>query len=145
MLNYLILVFWEPITSTIRDMFLVEVRDRSYDIKQIMDQSVQRITRLIWIEVAALYPRDVISSLISWSRIVDLNALVFTALSPSIFRFVLSIIFVGSFLLRPLVMRPISLVWARIVESDKPIFTVIFGGAAAFASAISEVAKHLHG
>jgi hypothetical protein len=62
---------------------------------------------------------------------------------PSIFRFVLSIVFVGSFLLRPLVMRPISLVWARVVESEKPVFTVIFAGAAAFASAISVVAKHL--
>ena len=34
-------------------------------------------------------------------------------------------------------------VWARIVESDKPVFTVIFGGTAAFATAISEAAKHL--
>jgi hypothetical protein len=40
-------------------------------------------------------------------------------------------------------MRPISLVWARIIESDKPVFTVIFGGVAAFASAIGEAAKHL--
>ena len=40
-------------------------------------------------------------------------------------------------------MRPVSLVWARIVESDRPVFTLIFGGAAAFASAIGEAAKHL--
>jgi hypothetical protein len=39
-------------------------------------------------------------------------------------------------------MRPVSLVWTRIVESDKPVFTMIFGGAAAFATAISEAAKH---
>jgi hypothetical protein len=39
--------------------------------------------------------------------------------------------------------RPVSLVRARIVESDKPVFTVIFGGAAAFASAIGEAVKHL--
>jgi len=42
-------------------------------------------------------------------------------------------------------MRPVSLVWARIVESDKQIFTLIFGGAAAFAKVISEAAKHLSG
>ena len=54
-----------------------------------------------------------------------------------------TIIFVGSFLLRPLVMRPVSLVWARIIESEKPVFTVMFGGAAAFATAIGEAAKHL--
>jgi hypothetical protein len=28
-------------------------------------------------------------------------------------------------------------------RSDKPVFTVIFGGAAAFASAIGEAVKHL--
>jgi hypothetical protein len=37
----------------------------------------------------------------------------------------------------------LNMVWARIVESEKPVFTVIFGGAAAFATAISEAAKHL--
>jgi hypothetical protein len=62
---------------------------------------------------------------------------------PVIFRIVLSIIFIGSILLRPIVMRPISLVWARIVESEKHVFTLTFGGAAAFATAITEVAKHL--
>jgi hypothetical protein len=36
-----------------------------------------------------------------------------------------------------------GIVWARIVESEKPVFTVMFGGAAAFATAISEAAKHL--
>jgi hypothetical protein len=46
-------------------------------------------------------------------------------------------------MLRPLIMRPISLVWARIIESDKPVFTLTFGGAAAFATAITEAAKHL--
>jgi hypothetical protein len=29
-------------------------------------------------------------------------------------------------------MRPVNLVWRRIVESDKPVFTLTFGGAAAF-------------
>jgi hypothetical protein len=62
---------------------------------------------------------------------------------PPAFRLLLSILFVGSFLLRPLVMRPVNLVWRRIVESEKPVFTLIFGGAAAFATAIGEAAKHL--
>jgi hypothetical protein len=42
-----------------------------------------------------------------------------------------------------LLQRPIMTLWARIIESDKPVFTLIFGGSAAFAKAISEVAKHL--
>jgi hypothetical protein len=65
------------------------------------------------------------------------------ALFPSLFRLTLSIVFVGSFLARPLVMRPVNLVWRRIVESDKPVFTLIFGGVAAFATALSEAAKYL--
>ena len=52
---------------------------------------------------------------------------------PRLFGFSLSVVFVGSFLLKPLVMRPVSFVWTRIVESDKSVFTLIFGftGAAA--------------
>jgi hypothetical protein len=74
---------------------------------------------------------------------IDLLTLVVVPFFPSLFRFLLSAVFVGSFLLRPLVMRPVSLVWARIVESEKPVFTLIFGSLGAFASAISEAAKHL--
>jgi len=62
---------------------------------------------------------------------------------PAFFRFLLAILFVGSFILRPIVVRPVNLIWRRIVESEKPVFTLTFGGAAAFASAISEAAKHL--
>jgi hypothetical protein len=40
-------------------------------------------------------------------------------------------------------MRHVNLVWRRIVESDKPVFTLTFGGATCFASAVSEAAKHL--
>jgi hypothetical protein len=52
-------------------------------------------------------------------------------------------VFVGSFVFKPLVMQPVNFVWRRIVESEKPVFTVIFRGAAAFATVISEAAKHL--
>jgi len=38
-------------------------------------------------------------------------------------------------------MRPVNLVSRRIIESDKPVFTLTFGGAAAFASALTEAAK----
>jgi hypothetical protein len=62
---------------------------------------------------------------------------------PNIFRILLSIIFLGSILLQPLIMRPVNLVWRRIIESEKPVFTVIFGGVAAFVTAIIEAAKHL--
>src|ERR1700730_1642604 len=47
---------------------------------------------------------------------------------PIVCRFAISVLFVGSFLLKPFIMRPLSLLWRRIVESDKPVFTPIFGG-----------------
>jgi hypothetical protein len=75
----------------------------------------------------------------------EIDRFAFGSLSvfPSFLRFIISMVFVGSFLLRPIVMRPIDLIWRRIVESEKPVFTLTFGGVAAFASAISEVTKHL--
>jgi hypothetical protein len=33
--------------------------------------------------------------------------------------------------------------WARIIESDKPIFTLLFSGTAALAKAIQEIIKVL--
>jgi hypothetical protein len=74
---------------------------------------------------------------------LDVFYLRLLTLFPGLSRFILSIIFVGSCILRPLVMRPVNFVWRRIVESDKPVFTLTFGGAAEFASAIIEAAKHL--
>jgi hypothetical protein len=45
--------------------------------------------------------------------------------------------------LKPLIMRPVNLIWRRIVESDKPVFTLVFGFVGGLAKAISEVVKHL--
>jgi hypothetical protein len=63
--------------------------------------------------------------------------------AANLIRLAISLVFVGSFLLRPIVMRPLLLVWLRIVESDKPIFTLIFGGASATAVFFNELKKHL--
>jgi len=76
-------------------------------------------------------------------NVIDTLAIHILSVSPNLFRSILSLVFIGSFVLKPLVMRPVSLVWVRIVESEKPVFTLTFGGAAAFATAISEAAKHL--
>jgi hypothetical protein len=61
---------------------------------------------------------------------------------PTLIRLSISIIFVGSFFLQPL-QRPIMAIWARVVESDRPVFTVLFGGIAGFARAVMEIMKHL--
>jgi hypothetical protein len=51
-------------------------------------------------------------------------------------------LFVGLFSLT-IIQRPIMVLWARAVESDKPIFTLLFTGLAALAKAIQEIANIL--
>ena len=55
-------------------------------------------------------------------------------------RLSLALIFLLSFLLRP-IRVPVLIVLARIVESDKPVFTILFGGVAAAAKSIQEITK----
>ena len=118
LLNILMLFIWTPLTLMVRESLLLTINE---DIE----------------------PGRTVQMLNEHMEYMDNFALGALPLLVSLFRLVLSMIFVGSFLLRPLIMHPVSLVWARIVESEKPVFTVIFGGAAAFATAISEAAKHL--
>ena len=61
----------------------------------------------------------------------------------NIIRMAIAIVFVGSFVVQPFVMRPLSLLWRRIVESDKPIFTLLLGGIASGVVLVNEVGKHL--
>jgi len=58
-------------------------------------------------------------------------------------RFLFAFVFFGLFLLQGLIRGPISLVWARLVENEKPVFTLFFGGTAAIAKAADELASHL--
>jgi hypothetical protein len=123
-INLALFVAWTPLATLTRESFLIGVEDNWFHTKHgdhIVLQLLQQMTES------------------------DNFVLGTLPLLTGLFRLIISIVFVGSFVLRPLVMRPVSLVWARIVESDKPVFTLIFGGAAAFATAISEAAKHLSG
>jgi hypothetical protein len=65
------------------------------------------------------------------------------ALLPNVARLIVALAFVLSFALRPLIQQPLSLLWRRIVESDKPIATMVLGGTAAAAKFVQEVAKAL--
>ena len=57
-------------------------------------------------------------------------------------RLGLGALFVGSYLLKPLHLA-ISSLWARVIESDKPIFTLLFGGGAVAAKAIEVIIQAL--
>jgi len=49
---------------------------------------------------------------------------------------------IASYCLRPL-QRLIMTLWARVIESDKPVLTLLFGGTTALAKAIQEISKAL--
>jgi hypothetical protein len=61
-----------------------------------------------------------------------------TNLLPNFSRLSIMAVFIASFFLRPL-QRPIMTLWARIIESEKPVFTLLFGGIAAIAKAIQQI------
>jgi hypothetical protein len=157
-INYLILIYWAPIAAESRRGVILNLHSEvifpvyiptalivyTFSLIKLVAHVITTNTILGSNETIPFYPKIVIDY-VKWNGPIDILALFFLSIFPSVFRFALSIIFVGSFLLRPLVMRPVSLVWARIVESEKPVFTVIFGGTAAFATAITEAAKHLSG
>jgi hypothetical protein len=63
-------------------------------------------------------------------------------LIPNFSRLAIMIIFVGFFLLKPL-QGPIMTLWLRIIESDKPVFTLVLGGGAAIIKAIHGIAANL--
>jgi hypothetical protein len=154
-LNYLVLIIWYYVSrqAKVGMMLLIWMlkwpifySDTYHIFTEMLNATIQEITEL---PHRSGYHFDLSRSIFSmelWylkNGQTDLFALSALSSFPSVARLIVSIVFVGSFLLKPLIMRPVSLVWARIIESEKPVFTVIFGGTAAFASAINEAAKHL--
>lgn len=60
-------------------------------------------------------------------------------LIPNLTRLLILILFIVSFVLRPRIQGPIMTLWRRIIESDKPIFTLVLGGLAALVKAIQQI------
>jgi len=149
-ITYLTLMMTQPITESLKEPIITAIRYAlmssptfedipSYLLVGMKDVASDLSVGIETGKDQVLHPTELFK--ITYN--IDIFALHFLSLLPSLARFALAIIFVGSVLLRPLIIGPVSLVWARIVESEKPVFTVIFGGVAAFASAIREAAKHL--
>jgi hypothetical protein len=92
-----------------------------------------------------VYPTTVTIVFTTRSIPADILALFGASSVPSLCRLLISIVFVGSFLIGKRSMRPVSFLWGRIIDSDQPVFTLIFGGLGALASAVEEVAKQFGG
>jgi len=56
----------------------------------------------------------------------------------ALFRISITVVFLLSFVLQS-IKRPILELWAKIIESDKPVFTLLFGGAAALVQLIQKI------
>jgi hypothetical protein len=101
-----------------------------------------------WFSVEQLYPsvglaRIKIAMNFSILDAAKTNGFVFELLMSVIVnvgRLIILCIFLFSYLLRP-VRVPVMTIWARIIESEKPTFTLVFGGAAALLKAVQEVLK----
>jgi hypothetical protein len=61
---------------------------------------------------------------------------------PNLIRLLITVIFVFLFFLKS-AEHSIMTLWARVIESDKLVFTLLFGGTAALAKAIQEISKIL--
>jgi hypothetical protein len=68
----------------------------------------------------------------------------FLALLPNLIRLVFGLAFFAGYVLRPFVERPVLLLWARVIESDKPVFTIVLGGIAAAVAFVQAALKHFH-
>jgi hypothetical protein len=144
-LNYLLLVYWVRSIFSIKAALLMAFGGQNLSQIQFLNGLVLA-AGIFWRGMirglSVMYP----AGLWAWNTSpgdVVLIALINMSYLPSIIRFAISVVFVGSFLLKPLIMRPLSLVWARIVESEKPVFTLTFSAAAFLATTITEVMKHL--
>jgi hypothetical protein len=157
--SYVYLSEWYPIVSLISYFAMLATISQRWEtamslkdfIEQIFSQYEYAVLPLSPISltnqvIAALYgpfsePPDKVQLILPYAALSFARAA--ASYFPNFARIVMAMIFVGSFLLKPFLMRPLSLIWRRIVESDKPIFTLIFGGISSGAVIVNELAKHL--
>jgi hypothetical protein len=163
-ITYVSMALWLPMTARTRDyimmLVLVDIlADQSSALYQVLyggatfynlaltfprnfadsiHWDVFNIVRRVISEASSLF--EVLPEFwLGWS---NFTMTVMSAYTGHLIRLTLAVIFVGSYILRPLLMHPLSLIWLRIVQSDKPIFTMILGGMSGAVTAINEIGKH---
>lgn len=156
-INYAFLCIWSPVMTAIRYFGTTLVVTQADIIDDILTgdislaQAYSIYLPIIRDELQSIhqminfYPTTVTAVFTTRSIPVDLFAFFSASSVPSVCRLLISIVFVGSFLIGKRSMRPVSFLWERIIESDQPVFTLIFGLLGALAAAVEEVAKHFGG
>ena len=157
-LNYVLFVFWPQIADFAK--LSAGQAINTYVFQRASSQYFWQAERFVWsyyahIRLADLYPAGLARTLeltfltpaIRYSINLGPYPIYFAAeavgyVSNGI-RIILASIFFLSFIFQPILQRPLSLVWLRIVESDKPILTLVLGGVASLATAVSQIVKHV--
>ena len=149
---------WLPIVRTFSFIFTVTLEyligPVSIDmvIRKSIDVSHQQMTELIrrYGSLSFDTPDSLIyrfsfltnrQEMLEWQHLFpSIFALSFSAFFSPVLRLVIALVFLLSFMFRPLVRAPISLLWRRLIEIEKPIFTVAFGIVATIFQALKALA-----
>jgi hypothetical protein len=162
--QYVILVIWRPFVMTPFSIlipavgFLLPLLNGSElvhlghnDVMQLWETIKAPVVELLIHRRVDFYLTGTVSAFLSYFTIplphmhtwvVPMHACILSGYAVSLSRLFVAAVFVVSYLLRPL-QPPIAALWARIVESDKPVFTLLFGGTAAVAKTIEEIIHNL--
>jgi len=153
--NYIALLIWFPLTSSVKlfiwsFVFYITAFGTDGVSVPVVDNFLFELTRtrlnavtqfqLVFGNITSLvvFANDTSTAFSVLLQIISPLA----AYIPIAFRLLISIFFVSATVVVALSVRPVSVIWARLVESEKPVFTLLFGGAAALAASIIEVMKH---
>jgi hypothetical protein len=122
--------------TTFEEIFEVMHHAVTHDIELWTISPVQLIIAILTSPIHAFIVKEGTSIVEIRMYLSDL----FDFLGLNLFRALLALLFFGSYLLVPIWPRILTL-YARIIESDKPVFTVVGAGIGGFASAISALLK----
>lgn len=158
--SYLVLVIWAPAYGLVINLLALYVHSvvagdpQMMSLGDILGMFPETVS--VWIEPSALWTPSYM-----WNHIVngylgcsnppcpgwlpsDIGKAMEEALLSlgGVFRIGMYLLFVVVFALEWTFRKTAFLIWARIVESEKPVFTLVFGGCAAIAKFASDVIKH---
>jgi hypothetical protein len=153
-LQYVLLCLWVPMTSLLSNIAIGCIRHvvlgpysplppgtRSVplleEIKSIFTGVIKPISEMDVLVNSIVFLRPV-----GYVLIRSYGVGYFLAVLPNVLRLTITLSFMVSYLLKPL-QTPLLTLMARIVESDKPIFTLLFTGIAALAKGIEAIAEYL--